>query len=71
MPTLLASIVITIFAVVVLDATSASMQGRVNPPQAGLLGTLGYNLFSMAISLPVAIITYRYVILNCMYVMNR
>ena len=57
----MASVVITLFAVTFLNATSASMQGRVNPPQAGWLGTLVYDLFSIVISLPIAIITYRYV----------
>lgn len=55
------SVVLTVFAVTVLDATNPTYQGRVNPPAAGVLGTLAFSLFSMLVSLPVAIITYRYV----------
>ncbi|KAI0930416.1 hypothetical protein AcW1_009117 [Taiwanofungus camphoratus] len=59
MPTLMGSVVLTVFAVTVLDATNPTYQGRVNPPAAGVLGTLAFSLFSMLVSLPVAIITYR------------
>ncbi|KAH9839531.1 mitochondrial carrier [Rhodofomes roseus] len=59
MPTLLFSLVLTIFAVTVLDANSPSRAGRVDPPTAGVLGTLMYSLLSMLVSLPSAIITYR------------
>ncbi|GBE80998.1 hypothetical protein SCP_0307210 [Sparassis crispa] len=59
MPTLLASAVLTAFAVIALNSTSASYHGRVNPPSAGPFGVLAYGLFSMLISLPATIITYR------------
>ena len=57
---MLFSLVLTIFAVTVLDASSPSRTGRVDPPATGVLGTLMYSLLSMLVSLPSAIITYRY-----------
>ncbi|KAH9935480.1 mitochondrial carrier [Fomitopsis serialis] len=59
MPSLLFSLVLTVFAVTVLNANSASRTGRVDPPAGGILGTLMYSLLSMLVSLPAAIITYR------------
>jgi len=59
MPTALSSLVLTVFAVTALDASTPSTPGRVDPPVAGPFGTLAYGLLSMLISLPAAIITYR------------
>ncbi|OBZ67067.1 hypothetical protein A0H81_12846 [Grifola frondosa] len=59
MPTLLASSILTLFAVTTFDFKNVRVNGRVDPPDAGVLGTLAYSLFSMLLSLPAAIITYR------------
>ncbi|KAF9820306.1 hypothetical protein IEO21_01520 [Rhodonia placenta] len=59
MPTLLFSLVLSVFAVTVLDADRASTLGRINPPVAGPFGTLAFGLLSMLLSLPTAVITYR------------
>ncbi|EPT05042.1 hypothetical protein FOMPIDRAFT_1021734 [Fomitopsis schrenkii] len=59
MPTLLFSLVLTVFAAAVLDASSPSRTGRIDPPATGVLGTLMFSLLSMLVSLPAAIITYR------------
>ncbi|KZT11031.1 mitochondrial carrier [Laetiporus sulphureus 93-53] len=59
MPTLSFSLVLTIFAVAVLNANTPSTPGRADPPAAGLFGTLAFGMLSMLMSLPAAIITYR------------
>ncbi|GBE81016.1 hypothetical protein SCP_0307390 [Sparassis crispa] len=59
MPTLLASAVLAAFAVIALNSTSASYHSRVNPLSAGPFGVLAYGLFSMLVSLPATIKTYR------------
>jgi len=59
MPTLLSSLVLTVFTVMVLDVNNPSTPGRLTPPNTGLFGTLAYSLVAMLVSLPAAIITYR------------
>ncbi|CCM03583.1 uncharacterized protein FIBRA_05720 [Fibroporia radiculosa] len=60
MPTILFSLVLTLFTVAVLGASMASTPGRAIPPAvAGPFGTLAFGLVSMLLFLPFAILTYR------------
>jgi len=58
MPTFVETLILTIFAVVALEA-NPRYHSRANPPDAGIVGTLAYCVFSILISLPAVIITYR------------
>lgn len=62
MPTAIASVIMTGFAVGALNSKQVARHGRVDPPDVGILATLVYGVFGMLIALPAAIITYRYVI---------
>ncbi|KAG6832597.1 hypothetical protein H0H92_014433 [Tricholoma furcatifolium] len=58
MPTLLSTLVVTIFILLFLDVPR-TRHGAYRAPEAGLLGTLVYSVAMMLISLPTAILTYR------------
>ena len=61
-PTAIASMVLTGFAVAALDSKTLARHGRVDPPDAGILATLVYTMFGMLVALPAAIITYRSIV---------
>ncbi|KIM75490.1 hypothetical protein PILCRDRAFT_827198 [Piloderma croceum F 1598] len=61
MPTLMATMVLTIFVVSAYKSTTLH-HGSYNAPSAGPLGMLSYGIFMMMISLPSVIITYRAII---------
>ncbi|KAH0589064.1 hypothetical protein H2248_004836 [Termitomyces sp. 'cryptogamus'] len=58
MPTLSSTLVVTLFILVFLD-TPRVRHGKYRAPEAGILGTLGYAVGMMLITLPTAILTYR------------
>jgi hypothetical protein len=58
MPTLMSTLVITLFLVFVVESPKPR-HGAYNAPEAGVLGTLVYSIFKMLISLPTVIIAYR------------
>ncbi|GLB37464.1 putative mitochondrial carrier (TC 2.A.29) family protein [Lyophyllum shimeji] len=58
MPTLLSTVIVTLFILIFLDAPR-TRHGAYRPPEAGILGTLAYSVGMMLISLPTAILTYR------------
>jgi len=58
MPTLMSTVVITLFLVFVVESPKPR-HGAYNAPEASVLGTLLYSTFKMLISLPTVIITYR------------
>lgn len=58
MPTLISSLIITVFLIVFLDDSSFRHRAY-TAPSAGILGTLFYSIFAMLLSLPQTIITDR------------
>ena len=60
MPTAIATIVMTGFAVAVMDSKTLARHGRVDPPNVGILAAFVYGVFGTLVALPAAIITYRY-----------
>ncbi|KAG6819579.1 hypothetical protein H0H93_010505 [Arthromyces matolae] len=58
MPTLLSTLVVSIFILTFLD-TPRERHGAYRAPETGILGTLIYSVLMMLISLPTAILTYR------------
>jgi len=58
MPTTLSVIAMTIFILLVLDPVKPRLTGF-RAPDVGVWGTLGYSIFTMLLSLPTVIITYR------------
>lgn len=61
-PTVIATAVLMLFTVLALNSTTGSFRGRAEPPVTGALGTLAFSLFTMLLSLPVVILTDRYVL---------
>ncbi|KAI6134478.1 mitochondrial carrier [Pisolithus croceorrhizus] len=57
-PTLISSLIITLFLIVFLDDSSFRHRAY-TAPSAGILGTLFYSIFAMLVSLPQTIITDR------------
>ncbi|KAI6002711.1 mitochondrial carrier [Pisolithus albus] len=58
MPTLISSLIISVFLIVFLDDSSFRHRAY-TAPSAGILGTLFYSIFAMLLSLPQTIITDR------------
>ncbi|KAF8633372.1 hypothetical protein AX17_004543 [Amanita inopinata Kibby_2008] len=58
MPTTLSTLIVTIFILLFLNAPRPS-HGAYRAPDVGVLGTLGYSVGMMLISLPTVILTYR------------
>ncbi|KAH8080260.1 mitochondrial carrier [Cristinia sonorae] len=58
MPSLLETGVLTIFAVIALNADPRA-HSRIAPPDSGILGTLAYSAFSIVLAMPMIIISYR------------
>ncbi|KAI0704995.1 mitochondrial carrier [Cerioporus squamosus] len=62
MPTGIATLVMTGFAIAALDSKRLASHGRIDPPDVGILATLVYGIFGMLVALPAAIITYRSIV---------
>ncbi|RPD53543.1 mitochondrial carrier [Lentinus tigrinus ALCF2SS1-6] len=62
MPTAIATMVMTGFAIAALDSKRLASHGRVDPPDVGILATFVYGIFGMLVALPAAIITYRSIV---------
>lgn len=60
MPTLLETVILTVFVVLVLDSDSVRYGGRA--PNTGILGSLAYATVALILNLPAVVITYRYVL---------
>lgn len=60
MPSAIATIIMTGFAVGAMDSKQVARHGRIDPPDVGVLASLVYGLFGMLIALPAAVISYRY-----------
>lgn len=60
MPTLLETLFLTIFVVIVLDSDAVRYGGRA--PNTGILGSLVYATVALILNLPAVVITYRYTI---------
>ncbi|THH30784.1 hypothetical protein EUX98_g3405 [Antrodiella citrinella] len=58
MPSLIETAVLTLFAVFALNA-DPRYRGRTTPPESGIIGTLVYAVFSIILSMPAIIISYR------------
>ncbi|KAI0789136.1 mitochondrial carrier [Abortiporus biennis] len=58
MPTFIETFLLTSFAIIALSA-DPRYHSRAAPPDTGILGTLAYCVFSIILSLPATIITYR------------
>ncbi|EIN11309.1 hypothetical protein PUNSTDRAFT_98399 [Punctularia strigosozonata HHB-11173 SS5] len=59
MPTLLSTVLITLFVIVFFDATTIARHDAYSAPPTGVLGTLAFATMYMLVSLPATIITYR------------
>jgi hypothetical protein len=57
-PSLLSTLVITVFLMVFLSDSNLR-HGTYSAPDAGILGVLFYSIFAMLVSLPQVIITNR------------
>ncbi|RDX55007.1 mitochondrial carrier [Lentinus brumalis] len=62
MPTGIATLVMTGFAIAALDSKRLASHGRIDPPDVGILATLVYGIFGMLVALPAAIVTYRSIV---------
>lgn len=63
MPTLLEALAITFFVVTAL-AANPKFPMKTAPSSVGIFGTLAYLVFAILLSLPAAVITYRYIFVN-------
>ncbi|KAI0675211.1 mitochondrial carrier [Trametes maxima] len=62
MPTALATIVMTGFAVGALDSRGLASHTRIDTIDTGVLGVLASGIFGMLVALPAAILTYRSIV---------
>ncbi|KAI8993111.1 mitochondrial carrier [Trametes punicea] len=62
MPTALATIVLTMFAVAALDSRGLASHNRIDVIDAGVFGAIFYSIFGMLIALPATILTYRSIV---------
>ncbi|KAL7281750.1 mitochondrial carrier [Trametes coccinea BRFM310] len=62
MPTALATVVMTIFAIAALDSRGLASHGRVDTIDTGILGAFLSSAVGMFIALPAAILTYRSIV---------
>ncbi|OJT06349.1 hypothetical protein TRAPUB_2811 [Trametes pubescens] len=62
MPTALATIVMTGFAVAAMDSRGLASHSRVDTIDTGFLGTIAAMTFGMLVGLPAAIVTYRAIV---------
>ncbi|KAH9858820.1 mitochondrial carrier [Lenzites betulinus] len=62
MPTTLATIVMTGFAVIAMDSTKLATHDRIDNIDAGLFGTIASATFGMLVALPAAVLTYRSIV---------
>jgi hypothetical protein len=58
-PNLIATAVMTTFAILFYDSSGPRNHGMANPPRAGPFGVLMYSIFWMIVTLPAMIISYR------------
>ncbi|TCD69808.1 hypothetical protein EIP91_006121 [Steccherinum ochraceum] len=58
MPSLIETTFLTLFAVIALNG-NPRQHGRTTPPESGIIGTLIYAAFSIILSMPATILTYR------------
>ena len=66
-PSLLETLFLTLFAVIALNG-NPRQHGRTTPPESGIIGTLAYATFSIILSMPATIITYRYAMVSLVFV---
>ena len=59
MPTLLETLILTVFVLIALDSDAVRLGGRA--PNTGILGSLAYATVALVLNLPAVVITYRYV----------
>ena len=59
-PNAIATIVMTVFAVAALDSRGLATHTRLDTIDTGFLGAIASTVLGMLISLPAAILTYRY-----------
>ncbi|KAI0630262.1 mitochondrial carrier [Trametes polyzona] len=62
MPTALATIVMTSFAVVAMDSRGLATPSRVDIIESGFLGSIAAATFGMLVALPAAVLTYRAIV---------
>ena len=60
-PHLIATAIMTAFALVFYGSSGPRHHGMANPPRAGPFGVLIYSIFWMIITLPAIIVSYRWV----------
>ena len=65
MPTVLETVVLTVFVVIVLDIDALRYGART--PNTGILGSLAYATVALLMSLPAIVITYRYILTSIRY----
>ena len=60
MPTLLETLILTVFVLIALDSDAVRYGGRA--PNTGILGSLAYATVALVLNLPAVVITYRCVL---------